>query len=78
MDHNDDEVLADMDDDDNNEEEEDVNHQLAQRWTCDACGCNTNHVTSDRNCTICGTSNTSSQQQQQHMSRFGTHFHTGT
>lgn len=27
-----------------------------ERWTCDACGCNTNTPT-DRNCTVCGTAN---------------------
>ena len=26
-----------------------------ERWTCEACGCNTN-LESDRSCTICGTS----------------------
>lgn len=29
---------------------------LTERWTCEACGCNTNQQ-SDRSCTICGTSN---------------------
>ena len=28
----------------------------SRRWTCEACGCNTNADT-DRTCTICGTSN---------------------
>lgn len=30
--------------------------ESSRRWTCSACGCNTN-TESDRNCTICGTSN---------------------
>lgn len=30
--------------------------EATSRWTCGACGCNTN-TESDRNCTICGTSN---------------------
>lgn len=29
---------------------------VPRRWTCEACGCNTN-TESDSNCTICGTSN---------------------
>ena len=27
-----------------------------RRWTCEACGCNTNSFENDRRCTICGTS----------------------
>ena len=83
MDSHDDEPLAadmeDEDDDDDDvegEEEEEVNHLFAQRWTCDACGCNTNHVGSDRNCTICGTS--SSSHNNNPASHFGAHFHAGT
>jgi rubrerythrin len=69
MDINDDEPIHgedEVDDDDN------LNNRLAlpQRWTCEACGCNTN-VMSDRNCTICGTSNTP-------PNHFGNHFHPGT
>jgi uncharacterized membrane protein YvbJ len=36
-----------------NEEEEPSSNE---RWTCEACGCNTNQQ-SDSSCTICGTSN---------------------
>ena len=35
-------------------EESSVADSAEQRWTCEACGCNTNSE-SDRSCTICGT-----------------------
>ena len=73
----------DINDDDDDEpihgDDEDVaddvyNNLLAaappQRWTCEACGCNTNIVLSDQNCTICGTSNTPP------SNHFGNPFHS--
>ena len=84
MDSHDDETIDGMDEDEDGvdeEEEEDVSNnnnnsnQFTQRWTCDACGCNTNHVTSDRNCTICGTSSSNIQQPSNH---FGVLIHPGT
>ena len=43
-------------DDENMEGSDDNASESSRRWTCSACGCNTN-TESDRNCTICGTSN---------------------
>ena len=53
-------------DDDHNNNNEDSNAEPSaaesesavesSRWTCDACGCNTNAST-DRSCTVCGTPN---------------------
>jgi len=37
------------------EGESSASSSAPERWTCEACGCNTN-LTTDRSCTICGTS----------------------
>jgi hypothetical protein len=45
--------------DDNDNDNTEDNLIARRRWTCDACGCHTNIVRVDRNCTICGTSSSS-------------------
>jgi hypothetical protein len=73
MDHNEPPPIDGDDNDANNNSSLTSTNRL---WTCDACGCNTNLVTSDRNCTICGTPNNPHHHRyNNHHGNFANHHH---